>query len=166
MTIYNQGVLVQPRTKKGKYASKSLKKGLSRLVHMAQVGFIVLLVFVTLVGIGVSYFATSTLTVEAYTVTATTTQMIKDTSTPPVMQRIAQCESSSMQFKNGTVVLNGNSNGTVDIGEWQINSSHTQEAKKLGYDIFTQEGNYNYAMYIYKTQGTGPWSSSAKCWMR
>lgn len=91
----------------------------------------------------------------------------KDQTLYPVMDRIAQCESRSEQFnKDGTVLTNTNKNGTVDVGKYQINMSaeHIKEATKLGYNVMTEQGNRDYAMYIYTHVGTGPWTSSSACW--
>ncbi len=85
----------------------------------------------------------------------------------PILDRIAMCESHGHQLNpNGQVLLNVNTNGTVDIGRFQINSIHEAEATKLGYDLFTLEGNTAYAKWLYANKGTGDWSSSAKCWAR
>lgn len=90
-----------------------------------------------------------------------------------VMQRIAGCESEGnrnakgKQFNaNGTIVTNVNTNGTVDVGKYQINmqKAHIVAMAKLGLNPFTEEGNEAYAMYLYENEGTGDWSSSRSCW--
>ncbi len=88
-------------------------------------------------------------------------------SEAPVLDRIAKCESTTGQFDaKGNVVTNTNKNGTVDVGEYQINMSaaHIKEMAKLNLNPFTQEGNEAYAKYLYLNRGTGDWSSSANCW--
>lgn len=81
----------------------------------------------------------------------------------PVMAEIARCESRFRQTVNGEVLR-----GEVvpeDRGVMQINESyHLEDSKKLGFDIYTLEGNVAYARYLYEKQGTRPWRSSAKCW--
>jgi hypothetical protein len=90
---------------------------------------------------------------------------VQSTSTPAVMARIAKCESGGSQYnKSGQVLININTNGTTDIGLYQINSVHNAQATKLGYDLTKKSDNEAYAMYLYETQGTGDWISSAKCW--
>lgn len=83
---------------------------------------------------------------------------------------IADCESGEKQFNtDGTVVKNINRNKegvetSYDVGLYQINSSHFKEAKAMGFDVFTAEGNISYALYLYHTQGTYPWRYSSSCW--
>lgn len=86
------------------------------------------------------------------------------TNDAPVMERIAQCESSNTQKENGQVLLRGNKNKTVDVGRYQINSTWFKKASELGYNITTEEGNKAMAYWIYENIGTSPWSSSAHCW--
>jgi hypothetical protein len=90
-----------------------------------------------------------------------------------VLDRIADCESgngtrgSGKQFKtSGQVVTNTNTNGTVDVGKYQINMSadHIQEMAKPGLNPLTEEGNTAYAKYLYANRGTGDWVSSQHCW--
>jgi hypothetical protein len=82
----------------------------------------------------------------------------------PVMEKIAKCESGNNHYKNGQVIFNSNSDGSVDIGYYQINSIHNKQATKLGYDLTKESDNKAYAMYLYKTQGTEPWYASKSCW--
>lgn len=82
----------------------------------------------------------------------------------PILIEIARCESTFSHFdKNGKVTR-----GIVDsadVGVMQINERyHLETAKKLGYDIYTVEGNAAYGEYLYKKYGTEPWNASAKCW--
>ncbi len=83
-----------------------------------------------------------------------------------VMNRIAKCESGNTQFaKNGQVILNANTNGTVDVGKYQINMKvWGAKATELGYDLMTEEGNTNFAMWLFTTHGSEPWYSSVNCW--
>lgn len=83
---------------------------------------------------------------------------------PEILKRIAFCESSGQQYEaDGTVRV-----GKVDKedrGLWQINSRyHGAEAKALGYDIETPQGNEDMARYLLAHEGTAPWSASRKCW--
>lgn len=96
-----------------------------------------------------------------------TTITLRDTTKYPVLDRIAKCESHNRQFNtDGSVLTNTNTNGTVDVGMYQINMSsyHIKEIAKLNLNVFTEQGNRDYAMYIYTHYGTGAWSSSANCW--
>lgn len=85
---------------------------------------------------------------------------------PGIMKKIATCESNDRHFeKDGNVVI-GKYN-IRDIGRYQINLHYWEsEAKKLGYDIYSEDGNEAFAMYLYKKFGTEPWSRSRWCWSR
>lgn len=88
---------------------------------------------------------------------------------PAIMKKIAKCESGGTQLKaNKVLVTNTNTNGSVDVGKWQINMNATQlkEMAVLGFNPLTEEGNEAYAIYLYEHRGTQPWNSSAKCWKR
>ena len=85
---------------------------------------------------------------------------------PPVMQRIAQCESQNQHFTKDGKVLRGKWN-PHDMGLFQINTVvWGKKAEELGYDIRTQEGNEQMARYIFENYGSVPWQASAKCWSR
>ena len=83
---------------------------------------------------------------------------------PWQLEAIAKCESSNMHFYNdGRIVMNKNTNGTVDVGRYQINSVHFKRATELGIDVYTEDGNTEFALLLYREQGTGPWYASKKC---
>jgi hypothetical protein len=92
--------------------------------------------------------------------------VVKDDTLPPVLQRIAQCESSGQQFTQDGKVLRGKRH-PQDTGLFQINAVvWAKQAETLGYDIRTQQGNESMARYIFENHGSVPWQSSAKCWSR
>ncbi len=82
----------------------------------------------------------------------------------PVMERIARCESSGNHKKDGQVIFKANTNGTVDIGRYQINSIWNKKATEMGLDLTNEQDNKTFAMYLYKTHGTEPWYASKACW--
>lgn len=89
----------------------------------------------------------------------------------PIMDKIAGCESvgspksKGIHFdKNGQVLVRGNTNRTVDVGRYQINSVWFGKATELGLDVFKEEDNKKMAYWIYHNYGSEPWYSSAKCW--
>ena len=85
----------------------------------------------------------------------------------PVLDRIAQCESGNKHFdKNGQVMLRGNTNKTVDVGVFQINSVWFAKATELGLDLTKEADNREFAKYLYTTRGTEDWKFSAKCWSK
>lgn len=82
----------------------------------------------------------------------------------PILVDIARCESAYRQYDSDGNVLRGRANHE-DVGVMQINEKyHANQAKKLGYDIYTVEGNVAFAKYLYAKYGTLPWSSSEVCW--
>lgn len=82
----------------------------------------------------------------------------------PIMVAIAQCESHFRQFNKDGDVYRGKQN-TKDVGVMQINEYyHLDTTEKLGYDIYSIEGNMAYARYLYEREGTVPWASSQPCW--
>jgi hypothetical protein len=88
----------------------------------------------------------------------------------PALVPICTCESGQgtgkpQQFNIYTgEVLRGKINNK-DTGMCQINTYyHEADAIKMGLDIFTEQGNIIYANYVYKTQGSQPWSASSACW--
>jgi hypothetical protein len=88
-------------------------------------------------------------------------------SDAPVLERIAQCESSGSQYdKTGQVTLHPNSDGTIDVGKYQVNSKWFKKATSFGYDLTKSDDNRKMAEWIYENRGTGDWQSSAKCWQK
>lgn len=82
----------------------------------------------------------------------------------PVMVEVSRCESHYRQYDKNGDTFRGKVNNK-DVGIMQINEYyHLERAKKLGYDIYTVEGNLAYGRLLYTEQGTQPWSSSSPCW--
>lgn len=78
--------------------------------------------------------------------------------------KIATCESGNKQFNKDGSVIRGKINNN-DVGKYQINLTyHEKQASKLGYDLFTEEGNTNYAIWLYEKEGDKPWDWSRSCW--
>lgn len=86
----------------------------------------------------------------------------------PVMERIAKCESGNSHIdpKTGQVYMLANTNKTVDVGKYMINTVWHKKAKELGLDITKEVDNEKMAYYIYENIGTSPWSASSHCWSR
>jgi hypothetical protein len=93
----------------------------------------------------------------------------------PTLKQICSCESGNgkygtpNQFElDGVTPLVGKLTPIrlgQDIGMCQINTKyHLATAESLGYDIYTEEGNWGYAEYLFETQGSQPWSASRGCW--
>ncbi len=84
----------------------------------------------------------------------------------PVMIDVARCESHFRQHDKNGKVLRGKIT-PADVGVMQINERfHLKESQKLGYDIYSLEGNMAYARYLYEKQGARPWLASSKCWAK
>ncbi len=80
------------------------------------------------------------------------------------MQKIAYCESRNRQFDKDGSILRGVVN-SKDVGIFQINEKyHLSDSKDMGVNIYSIEGNMEYAKYLYENQGTAPWISSRPCW--
>ena len=98
----------------------------------------------------------------------TTTPVIQEVDKPAaVLARIAQCESHNSQYdkKTGQVLLNGNKNGSVDIGKFQINDQiWGAQATSLHYNLMVEADNVAFANYLYHTYGTEPWVWTKPCW--
>ena len=85
---------------------------------------------------------------------------------PPILRQIAVCESNNRQFGHDGKALRGKANH-LDIGRYQINIGvWGSEANRLGYDLFSDEGNEAMALEIFKRQHTKPWNASRECWDR
>lgn len=80
---------------------------------------------------------------------------------PDSLLRVAYCESENRQFIKGEVVIG---KVTPDIGRFQINPMHLQEAKRKGMDVYTYKGNTDYALYLYNRNGLRDWTASKHCW--
>lgn len=91
----------------------------------------------------------------------------------PELLRICGCESGGgpnhppRQFETDGSVRRGRVNPN-DIGMCQINTEprngHVYMAPKLGFDLYTAEGNIAYANWLYEQEGSTPWNSSKPCW--
>jgi len=84
----------------------------------------------------------------------------------PMLVKICKAESGGKQFKANGDVIRGIVNPS-DIGYCQINEYiNNDEARRLGYDIYTEQGNKDYAVYLFMTRGTEPWNSSRNVWCK
>ena len=84
----------------------------------------------------------------------------------PIMVAVSSCESHFRQYDVSGSVYRGEQNHQ-DVGVMQINEHyHLETSKKLGFDIYTTEGNLAYARYLYEQEGTTPWMSSSPCWLK
>ena len=78
----------------------------------------------------------------------------------PLLVKICKAESGNRQFEKSGRVLRGRVNPS-DIGFCQIHEPiWNDKARELGYDIYTEQGNKDMAIYIFLTEGESPWNSS------
>lgn len=90
-------------------------------------------------------------------------EYFKDT---PILADVARCESQFRQFGKDGYVLRGMVDKR-DVGVMQINEGyHLETANKLNRDIYTIEGNLEYAKVLYQKFGLSPWKASSKCWAK
>ncbi len=94
-------------------------------------------------------------------------QKVRDTtSNKPLMAEISNCESHFRQYNKDGSVLRGIVNNR-DVGLFQINEHyHLDRSKRLGYDIYSPEGNIGYAKVLFNEEGPEPWISSSPCWSK
>lgn len=82
----------------------------------------------------------------------------------PILAEIAECESRFRHFDTRGNVLRGEENPR-DVGVMQINEDfHLDTALESNVDLYTLEGNLQYARSLYEKMGTKPWKYSQKCW--
>lgn len=85
----------------------------------------------------------------------------KDT---PILAEVARCESHFTQFTASGRVLRGIAVKS-DVGIMQINEVyHLKEAKALGMDIYSLDGNLAFGKYLYEKNGARDWLASSPCW--
>ena len=86
----------------------------------------------------------------------------------PIMDKIAKCESGNTHLdpKTGQVLMRGNTNKTVDIGRYQLNSVWHKKATELGLDLTKDADNEKFAYWLFENRGTEDWYSSKSCWAK
>jgi len=137
----------------------SFKAAVRRFVHRVLI--------ITLAGLALYSAAWIGSTFFPYTVYATNEVKVPVDPAYPVLDRIAKCESGSQHWsKSGQVIFNANTNGTVDVGKYQINTVWFAQATELGLDLTKEADNEKMAKWIYLNHGTEPWYSSEACWSK
>lgn len=82
-------------------------------------------------------------------------QLIKKTfpEDPNGAVAIAKCESGLKPTAHNPT----NTNGTVDSGLFQINSTHFPRMERMGLDVWNPEHNVQFARMLYDESGWRPW---------
>lgn len=82
----------------------------------------------------------------------------------PKLAEVAKCESEFRHFNSKGDVLRGKVNRS-DVGVMQINEYyHGDTAATLDLDLYTLDGNLEYARSLYEREGMDPWNASRSCW--
>jgi len=85
---------------------------------------------------------------------------------PPILHKIAACESRNTHYDRHGRVLRGTRN-PQDVGKYQINTAvWGTVAAQQGYDLYDEQGNEQMARYLLAHYGSVPWRPSAACWAR
>jgi hypothetical protein len=97
--------------------------------------------------------------------TTTVEEVVKDYFKDiPILAQVAKCESTFRQHDSNGNVLRGVVN-SFDVGVMQINEKyHLERSQKMNINIYSLDGNLEYARALYDQSGTAPWSSSKACW--
>ena len=96
-------------------------------------------------------------------VTYTANAQVEEVNIPPILKKVAMCESSMRQFDKNGFVLHG-AKVHEDLGVLQINEKFWgKKAKELGYDLYEESGNWLMGIWLLEHYGTIPWSASYTC---
>ena len=91
---------------------------------------------------------------------------VKTRILPPIFRHIAFCESGGKQFNANGTVIRGRVN-SADTGKYQINMKvWADDLKRLGINPYTENGNEQAALHVYKVQGLNAWAASKHCWSK
>lgn len=79
-----------------------------------------------------------------------------------VKDTIALCESGNTHYRGNYVIRGEQVN--EDLGKFQINPTyHSEEARSMNIDLYTEEGNEQFARHLFERDGIRHWSASEKC---
>jgi hypothetical protein len=92
--------------------------------------------------------------------------VVSEPPLPPILHKIAVCESRNTHYDRRGRVLRGKRN-PHDVGKYQINMALWGDvAAQQGYDLYDERGNEQMARYLLAHYGSVPWRQSATCWAR
>lgn len=116
--------------------------------------------------VGVAVAVTHVASAEVQTVEVTKEVHVKDVRDfPPALQVICKAESGGKHLKADGHIVRGHINPS-DLGICQINEPiWNDRARDLGYDIFSEQGNKDMALWLFDHYGTEPWNSSKAGWL-
>lgn len=160
--IVHNGVQVWPkqaRTPVGRFTS--FKTKVKFAVRWFVIRAAIAVIATALLGMGYAYSQFES----AHTLVAVNVP-VTQAEVAPILQKICMAESGCKQFDvSGLPVMHANTNGSVDIGKYQINNKiWGAKAKELNMDILTESGQDSLARWILLNRGSTAWNSSAKGW--
>ena len=146
--------------------------------NRVKVFFKVLFWGIILISVLVGIFEAGKYTSPKTNLTNTVITIKEEDSFPPILRKIAKAESYDSQFcteeivkkkgchsyEVGSVLIHVNDNKTYDIGRYAINSIHLLEARNLGYDVYKEKDNEEFAKYLFENYGSEPWYCSKSNW--
>ncbi len=113
-----------------------------------------------------STIATTTINTNIITTNEEAMAFASSTFVGTPLMAVTRCESHFHQWDDTGAVLRGKEN-RLDIGFGQINAFyHEKDAAKMGFDIYSAEGNILFTKWLYDHQGLKPWVWSRGCWSK
>jgi hypothetical protein len=154
--IYN-GTEIYNRDKQGRFSSFSIKLGKLVKKSLFVMGAVSVIGWSIMAG---SYLMPKTIYAEKEVITKVPLSFEEI----PMLVKICKAESGNRQLNTSGRVLRGKVEPS-DIGYCQINETiWNDKARELGYDIFTEKGNKDMAVWIYLNYGSQPWNASKAIW--
>lgn len=153
----------------GRLVRKAIRMSLRTLSLMVQT-LIGALIFIQGALVPLAYAQTLEVSSAPWVISDTSTTTVKlaverEFGVNSPMVEVARCESQFRQFDNNDKVLKNPHSPAY--GVFQIMASvHETDAKSIGLDIYTLQGNIAFAKVLYDSQGLTPWEASRPCWSR
>lgn len=147
----------QVRDMQGRYSS--FKFFMRKVWFWSKIGVVASLFAIVIFSLGLSQNFN---TVYAQNIIVSTTTI----EFPAILQKIAKAESGNTQFVNGQMVIHVNTNGTYDQCKYQINSIWNKLAGQMHYNLANEKDCEAFALYLFNTYGSEPWSASKTRWSK
>lgn len=157
---YGEKVIGQLRDGKGKYSKVGvIRRFVRKMVKLTVIAILIVVGAYSALQVGAKFYP--------HTVYAVQEKVVEVVKEAPILAKIAKCESGDNHYdKNGQVLLRGNTNKTVDVGRFQINSVWFAKATELGLDLTNEDDNKKFAQWLYENRGTEDWKYSKACWSK
>ena len=155
-------LLIPEKDEDGK--DQSAKRGIARNLAMIILVGVVLTLIVISWRANVSNLKERLASDQPSIHSKTTTNSSHSAPAEVALRLIAECESGGKQFEeDGKTPLKNNGIPSKGIkpssafGKYQFLEMHREPAKKLGFDLDTEEGQDSYAKHLYAESGTKHW---------